>query len=196
MKMLEISDGIKSSRKFPVFVTGILTLIAFVLLLSVKLTTATTSLPEQEKQVRDFIAAFNERNLDGMLEATDEGIQWLSVDGAKIAVETEGKKALRESMEKYFRSCPSCQSSLVWVQSAGGRVTALERASWRAKSGARAQSSLSVYEFRNGKILRVYYFPVEAETKAPAKGCLTQVQPDRSHFPIDGGSNFASASVR
>ena len=118
---------------------------------------------DQEKQVRAFIEAFNTRNLDKMVEAVDDGIQWLSVDGAKISVETEGKKALRESMEKYFKSCPSCQSSLEWVQVAGSRVTAKEKASWTSKSGPKEQSSLSVYEFQGGKIIRVYYFPAEAE---------------------------------
>lgn len=123
------------------------------------------SADEQEKQVREFVAAFNARNLDKMLELADDNIQWLSVDGAKIAIETDGKKALRESMEKYFRSCPSCKSSLAWVSVAGSRVTAKEKASWTSKSGPKAQSSLSVYEFQNGKILRVYYFPAETEAK-------------------------------
>lgn len=118
---------------------------------------------DQEKRVREFVEAFNARNVDAMLELADERVQWLSVDGASVSVETEGKAALRESMGRYFRSCPSCKSSLEWIQSAGARVTALERASWSGKSGAKSQSSLSVYEFRGGKILRVYYFPAEVD---------------------------------
>ncbi|MCM3873804.1 MAG: nuclear transport factor 2 family protein [Pyrinomonadaceae bacterium] len=122
---------------------------------------------EQEKRVREFVGAFNTRNVDAMLEVADENVQWLSVDGAKVSVETEGKAALRESMERYFRSCPSCKSSLEWIQSAGSRVTALERASWSGKSGAKSQRGLSVYEFRGGKILRVYYFPAEVDSQPP-----------------------------
>jgi hypothetical protein len=65
-------------------------------------------------------------------------------------------------MESYFKSCPSCRSELVWLQIAGSRVTALEKASFTNKAGvATSQSGLSVYEFRNGKILRVYYFPAD-----------------------------------
>lgn len=122
---------------------------------------------EQEKRVREFVGAFNARNVDAMLELADENVQWLSVDGAKVSVETEGKAALRESMGRYFRSCPSCKSSLEWIQSAGSRVTALERASWSGKSGAKSQRSLSVYEFLGGKILRVYYFPAEVDAQPP-----------------------------
>jgi hypothetical protein len=122
---------------------------------------------EPEKQVREFVAAFNARQIDVMIEMTAEKVQWMIVDGAKISIETEGRAALRSSMERYFRSCSSCRSSLEWVQTAGSRVTAMERASWSGKDGAKSQRSLSVYEFQDGKILRVYYFPAEAVTLPP-----------------------------
>ena len=119
--------------------------------------------PDRESQVRDFVTAFNERDLESMLSKASENIQWLNVDGAKIKVETDGKAALRKSLEAYFRQCPSCRSSLEWVQSAGNRVTALERASWTGKSGPMSQKSLSVYEFNQEGIVRVFYFPAERE---------------------------------
>jgi hypothetical protein len=122
---------------------------------------------EQEQRVREFVEAFNARKIDLMIEMTAEKIQWMIIDGAKISVETEGRAALRASMERYFRSCSSCRSSLEWVQTAGSRVTAMERASWSGKDGAKSQRSLSVYEFQEGKILRVYYFPAEAVTLPP-----------------------------
>lgn len=122
---------------------------------------------EPETRVREFIEAFNARDIDAMLELTDENVQWLSVDGTKVSVETQGKAALRESMVRYFRSCSSCKSSLDWIQRAGSRVTAMERASWSGKSGAKSQRSLSVYEFRGDKIMRVYYFPAEADRLMP-----------------------------
>ena len=120
-----------------------------------------TAQAERETLVREFVAAFNTRNIDAMLRAVDENVQWLSVNETKVTIETEGKNALRESMERYFRSCPSCKSSLEWVQKSGSRVTAMERATWSGKSGLKSQAGLSVYEFRNDKILRVYYFPAD-----------------------------------
>ncbi len=128
---------------------------------------AVNSSLEPEKQVRAFVDAFNARDIDGMLALAEENLQWLSVDGAKISVETEGKAALRESMARYFRSCPSCKSRLEWIQRVGSRVTAMERASWTGKSGPKSQSGLSVYEFGGDKILRVYYFPAEVD-KVPS----------------------------
>ncbi len=120
-----------------------------------------TSDNAHEKLVRDFVAAFNARELDSMLSMVNEKVQWLNLNGSNVSVEAEGKSALRETMERYFQSCPTCKSSLEWIQTAGGRVTAMERATWSTKTGARAQRSLSVYEFSDGKILRVYYFPAE-----------------------------------
>ena len=126
-----------------------------------------SSAGEPEKRVREFVDAFNARTIDLMIEMTAEKIQWMIIDGAKVSIETEGRTALRESMERYFRSCSSCKSSLEWVQTAGSRVTAMERASWSGKDGTKSQRSLSVYEFQDGKILRVYYFPAEAVTLPP-----------------------------
>jgi len=123
---------------------------------------------DHEAGVREFVAAFNTRNIGAMLRAVDENVQWLSVNEAKVTIETDGKNALRESMERYFRSCPSCKSSLEWVKKSGSRVTAMERATWSGKSGLKSQTSLSVYEFRNGKILRVYYFPAEVDANPSA----------------------------
>lgn len=121
---------------------------------------------DTEAEVRRFVAAFNARNIESMLAIVDDKVQWLSVDGAKVTIEAEGKNVLREKMERYFRGCPSCKSSLDWVRGSGSRVTAMERATWSSKSGLKSQRSLSVYEFRYGRILRVYYFPAEPEAQA------------------------------
>jgi hypothetical protein len=120
-------------------------------------------LDDHEKRVRDFVAAFNARDLTKMLELADDNIQWVSIDGVKISIETEGKAALKASMEKYFSECSTCKSSLEWVQTAGSRITAMEIARWMSKSGPKEQSGLSVYEFKGDKIIRVYYFPAERE---------------------------------
>jgi hypothetical protein len=122
---------------------------------------AANATAKQRERVDALIAAFNAHDVDAMLANVDDQIQWLNIEGSKLALEAEGKTELRQSMERYFRACPSCRSSLVWSQSAVSRLTALEQATWMGKNGPMSQSSLSVYEFRGDKILRVYYFPVE-----------------------------------
>jgi hypothetical protein len=85
----------------------------------------------------------------------------LSIDGDQIAMESRGKSALIASMDAYFSSCPSCQSTLLGTISTPGRISAVESASWLGKSGGKSQRAISVYEFSDGLIKRVYYFPAE-----------------------------------
>jgi hypothetical protein len=114
-----------------------------------------------EQRVRDYVSAFNKHDIDTMLGMVSDDIQWLSVAGDKITVETQGKSKLRESLAAYFKSTASVKSELEWVRVTASRVAALERAAWQAKSGPKSQASLSIYEFNGGLICRVYYYPVE-----------------------------------
>jgi hypothetical protein len=114
-----------------------------------------------EQMVRDYVAAFNGRDVDAMLSMVTEDIQWLTLAGDKLTIETDGKPKLRQSMVAYFKSNPSANSELKWVQVTKSRVAAQEKASWQAKAGPKSQSSLSVYEFRDGLIARVHYYPAE-----------------------------------
>jgi hypothetical protein len=90
-----------------------------------------------------------------------DDVDWLSISGDKVVVEARGKSALIARMEAYFISCPTCQSALSGTISTPDRISTVEIASWQGKSGPRSQRGLSVYEFSEGLIHRVYYFPVE-----------------------------------
>lgn len=115
----------------------------------------------KEQRVREYISAFNKRDIDTMLSMVSDDIQWISVAGDKVTIETQGKARLRESLAAYFESVPSARSELEWVRVTASRVAALEKAMWQSKSGPRSQASLSVYEFSGGLISRVYYYPAE-----------------------------------
>ncbi|WP_395374016.1 nuclear transport factor 2 family protein [Marinicella sp. W31] len=108
-----------------------------------------------------FIKAFNNQNVEQMLVLVSEDITWHYVSGAEVSTETVGKKALAESMRNYFSSCPSCRSKLIRIMATQERISAWEEASWEADSGRKKQTSLSVYEFKDDLIQRVYYFPTE-----------------------------------
>ena len=115
-----------------------------------------------EQTVQRFIEAFNLHDGDAMAEFVAEDVAWLSIAGQDVAVQVTGKRELVASMKAYFESCPSCQSDLSGVLSTPNRVSAIEIASWQGKSGSRSQRSIAVYEFSQGLIQRVYYFPSEA----------------------------------
>jgi len=108
-----------------------------------------------------FIKAFNSQNSHDMAKLVADDIEWLSISGDKVMVESKGKDNLVASMNAYFTSCPTCRSKLSSVASTGNRISAVETASWQGKNGIQSQKAISVYEFSNGLINRVYYFSAE-----------------------------------
>ena len=138
-----------------------LVLLALLHLLSSTKPFAAEAPKSNDQRVRDYVSAYNQHEVDTLLSLVSDDIQWLRVAGAKITVETQGKLQLRESLAGYFKSAPSAKSQLEWVQVTTSRVAALERAAWQGNSGPKSKTSLSVYEFRNGLICRLYYYPAE-----------------------------------
>lgn len=119
------------------------------------------SFADRESFVRRFIDAFNAQDADRMSQFVTDDVQWLSIDGKSVSAETETKQELLRSMRAYFKSCPTCRSSLSGVVATASRLSAVEVATWIAATGPREQRGISVYEFSGSLISRVYYFPVE-----------------------------------
>jgi len=111
--------------------------------------------------VERYLAAYNDHDVGAMLELMDPEIQWLSIDGARISVESEGAGALAEAMREYFEAMPSTRSSIGSMMVSGNRVSVRERAHWESSGQPRSQVALSVYEIADGRIVRVWYFPAE-----------------------------------
>ncbi len=111
--------------------------------------------------VEQYFAAFNAHDSAAMAKYVTDDVVWFSISDDKLAIETKGKSALITSMDAYFASCPTCQSSLSETTSTSSRISAIETTSWQGKSGSKSQRSISVYEFSDGLIQRVYYFPAE-----------------------------------
>lgn len=115
----------------------------------------------RDRLVARFIEAFNAQDVDAMGRLVTDDVQWLSIDGESVSVETGTKQELLTSMGKYFKSCPSCRSSLSGVIATADRLSAIEVARWETPKGKKEQRGISVYEFSGPLISRVYYFPVE-----------------------------------
>ena len=124
-------------------------------------TNATAS--NAEGVVRTFLAAYNRHDVPAILELVDTGFVWLNLVGDSVHVETRGRDALERGLESYFRSFPTARSTLETVSSLGPWVSARERAHWRTPAGDRSQAALSVYEVRDGRLRRVWYYPAVRE---------------------------------
>ena len=116
-----------------------------------------------ESVVKAFVAAYNRHDVPAMLEFVDTGFVWLNLVGDSVQVETRGRDALKGGMESYFRSFPTAQSTLESISSLGPWVSVRERAHWRTAAGERSQAAMSVYEVREGRLRRVWYYPAVRE---------------------------------
>jgi hypothetical protein len=109
--------------------------------------------------VKGLTRAFNLHDVSAMRTFWDENVTWFDVDGEKVTVAATGAKSMEEGMIRYFQSYPDARSRLSRIAENGAYVTAVETASWTGGGTKRQQSSVVVYEVRNEKVVRVWYYP-------------------------------------
>lgn len=114
---------------------------------------------QQAKIISAYSAAWNAKKLGEMAALMHPEIEWLSVVGSAVKVETKGKEQLVDSLKAWFES-PSLPTGSLRDWSINGNFVAVtETASWLddAKQ-TQSQSSLTVYELEDNLIRRVYYY--------------------------------------
>jgi hypothetical protein len=111
--------------------------------------------------VECYIAAYNRHDVDAMVELVHPEVEWLSVTGATISVEAHGAAALHAALRRYFASLPSARAAIEAMMPAGAYVSVYERAHWEVRGEGRSQTALAVYEVADGRIRRVWYYPVQ-----------------------------------
>ncbi len=109
--------------------------------------------------VEQFISAYNAHDIDAMLGFVHPGVQWLSVDGDTVLVQTSGADELADALKGYFKSVPSSRSTVESMMTAGRFVSVWERAHWERNGAPASQSALTVYEIQDDHIVRVWYYP-------------------------------------
>ncbi|MDT0595471.1 nuclear transport factor 2 family protein [Glaciecola petra] len=115
---------------------------------------------EQASIISAYSAAWNAKDLAKMATLMHPDIEWLSVSGSKISVETKGKDELVSALEKWFLSPDLPKGSLRDWSINGNFVAVTETASWLDDANQQqSQSSLTVYELQDKLIRRVYYYP-------------------------------------
>ena len=110
--------------------------------------------------VREYVAAFNAKDLDAMMRMVASEMVWMTVTGDSLTDVGRGIDAFRRMIAGYFRAVPSARSELRKVDATGPWVTTHERTRWDAPpSGVGGQSSLVVYEVRDGLIRHAWFYP-------------------------------------
>ena len=103
-------------------------------------------------------AAYNDHDVDAMLQLYSDDVRWMSLAGAEITTEAKGLDEIEAAMQAYFKSQPSTRSSHHGVNVSGPFVTAVEEVTWQVGEEQRKQCATSVYEVRDQKIQNVWYF--------------------------------------
>ena len=114
---------------------------------------------ENAETVERFIAAFNQHNVDAMLELSAVAVRWMSVSGEQISMETSTHAELREAMGGYFESTPGARAEVRSISESGSFVSTLEEAFWSSGGAEKSRCSMAVYELVEQKIQHVWYFP-------------------------------------
>ncbi len=114
---------------------------------------------ENTEVVERFVSAFNEHDVDAMLEFAAPDMRWMSVSGDRISVETSTHAELLAAMAGYFESTPGARAEILSVSESGRFVHTLEQAFWPSGGAERSQCSMAVYELIEGTIQSVWYFP-------------------------------------
>ena len=110
--------------------------------------------------VREYVAAFNAKDLGAMMGKVASDVVWMSVSGDSLTDVGRGVDAFRQLIAGYFRAVPSARSELITIDATGPWVTTHERTRWEASpGGVGGQTSLVVYEVRSGLIRRAWFYP-------------------------------------
>lgn len=121
--------------------------------------------------IRAALAAYNAHDAAAVAAHYADDIAWFGfgADG-KQSLEGDGRDAVQKWLAGYFQSLPDVRAEISDVAQSGAHVSFRERVTWTAKDGTkRAQAALAVYEVRDGKIKRAWYFPATRETPPAAK---------------------------
>lgn len=114
---------------------------------------------ENAELVKGFIEAFNQHDVDAMLESSAADLRWMSVSGDQVAIQTSTHTELREAMSGYFESTPGARAEIRSISGSGPFVHTVEEAFWSSGGVEKSQCSTAVYELAEQKIRNVWYFP-------------------------------------
>ncbi|MDP3073320.1 MAG: nuclear transport factor 2 family protein [Opitutaceae bacterium] len=117
--------------------------------------------------VRALVAAFNAHDPAGVAALLAEDAKLFGVASDSQSLDGDGRAAILTWLEGYFKSVPDVRSEILDLTQTGPHVSYRERATWTAKDGTRrVQTSLAVYEVREGLVRRAWYFPANREPAA------------------------------
>ena len=131
-----------------------------ILCLIVLVSWAVSTAAASSKQVTLFIDAYNQHDIEKMLEKTSEQVKWLYNIDDQILIETDGKDALRTAMIAHFKQRSQARSQIKKSMTLGDTVAVIEEAF--SNDGERSQCALSIYQLKQNLINSITYYSATA----------------------------------
>ena len=118
------------------------------------------ALGDEGNRVREFMQAYNRHDLSAMRALLAPQARWMSIENNTLSVEAAGADEILNAVGQFFSDRPETRSSLHLLQSSGDFVWAVEAAHSLQDGEPASQCAPVMYEFENGLIVNVWYFPI------------------------------------
>ncbi len=107
----------------------------------------------------DQVDAFNKADVDRLVSNVSDDFKYFYISSDELTLEVQGKDKFRKSMESYFSRGRKVVSKIECYLIEKNRISFREVVSHKNQKGETVSSSaLGIYEIRNGKITRSWYF--------------------------------------
>ncbi|MCB0480985.1 MAG: nuclear transport factor 2 family protein [Flavobacteriales bacterium] len=111
-----------------------------------------------EQVLNEQVEAFNQHDVARMAQNVSDDFVWYSVMSDSVTIESSGRAAFTKAMTGYFSHYENVKSTIQSTTISGNKISFEENVSWPEEDVIQEQSALGVYEIKNGKITRAWYF--------------------------------------
>ncbi len=105
------------------------------------------------------VDAFNQKDIDKLISNVSDDFKFFYVAPDSLILEVEGREKFAEAMAGYFEAIPSVKSKIEEYAIVGNKISFREVVSYTTAKGKKSSaSSMGIYEVKDNKISRVWYF--------------------------------------
>jgi len=108
--------------------------------------------------VKKFVLAYNQQDVDGMLNLATDDLTWLFFKDNQLQVMTSGKAQMKEELLKDFKNKKGGRSELRKMFALNNTVAVIEEAFWEKDGKLNSQCAVSLYRLENSLIDSVTYY--------------------------------------
>ena len=115
--------------------------------------------PEILRILNNQVDAFNQRDVERLVDGVTDDFIWFSLTSNEMMVETSGIENFRKSMVEYYQNGRKPHSTIIDYAIDGNRISFKEEVYHVNADGQKVSASaMGIYEIKGDKISRAWYF--------------------------------------